>query len=68
MHLLTNVLGKSKLSDAAVRKMYRLHRGVEVLFCSIKQTMQLRKARSWTPKAAEQELEWGMMGSGCWVC
>ena len=24
--------------------------------------MQLRKARSWTPKAAEQELEWGMMG------
>jgi hypothetical protein len=62
MHLLTNVLERSKLSDAAVRKMYRLRWGVEVLFRSIKQTMQLRKARSWTPKAAEQELEWGMMG------
>ena len=62
VHLLTNVLERSKLSDAAVRKMYRLRWGVEVLFRSIKQTMQLRKARSWTPKAAEQELEWGMMG------
>jgi hypothetical protein len=62
MHLLTNVLERSKLSDAAVRKMYRLRWGVEVLFRSIKQTMQLRKARSWTPQAAEQELEWGMMG------
>jgi hypothetical protein len=62
MHLLTNVLERSKLSDAAVRKTYRLRWGVEVLFRSIKQTMQLRKARSWTPKAAEQELEWGMMG------
>jgi hypothetical protein len=62
MHLLTNVLERPRLSDAAVRKMYRLRWGVEVLFRSIKQTMQLRKARSWTPKAAEQELEWGMMG------
>lgn len=62
MHLLTNVLERSKLSEAAVRKMYRLRWGVEVLFRSIKQTMQLRKARSWTPKASEQELEWGIMG------
>ena len=62
MHLLTNVLQRSKLTDAAVREMYRLRWGVEVMFRSIKHTMQLRKARSWTPKASEQELEWGMMG------
>jgi Transposase DDE domain len=63
MHLLTNVLERSRLSDAAARKMYRLRWGVEVLFRSIKQTMQLRKARSWTPRAAAAELEWGMTGA-----
>jgi hypothetical protein len=62
MHLLTSVLDRSKLTDAAVRKMYRLRWGVELLFRAIKQTMQLRKARSWTPQAAAQELHWGMMG------
>jgi hypothetical protein len=62
MHLLTSVLDRSKLSDAAVKKMYRLRWGVELLFRAIKQTMQLRKARSWTPQAAGQELQWGMMG------
>jgi Transposase DDE domain len=62
MHLLTSVLDRSKLSDAAVRKMYRLRWGVELLFRAIKQTMQLRKARSWTPLAAAHELQWGMMG------
>ena len=33
-----------------------------MLFRTIKQTMQLRKAHSWTPEASAQELEWGMMG------
>lgn len=62
MHLLTNVLDRSKLPDAAVKRMYRLRWGVEVLFRSIKQTMQLRKAHSWSPSAADHELQWGMMG------
>lgn len=62
MHLLTNVLERSQLSDAAVRRMYKLRWGVEVLFRSIKHTMQLRKAHSWTPAASQQELHWGMVG------
>jgi hypothetical protein len=62
VHLLTSVLERSKLSDAAVRRMYRLRWGIEVLFRSIKQTMQMRKARSWTPAASAQELQWGMIG------
>jgi Transposase DDE domain len=62
MHLLTSVLDRSKLSNAAVRKMYRLRWGVELLFRAIKQTMQLRKARSWTPQASALELQWGMAG------
>lgn len=62
VHLLTSVLERSKLSDAAVRRMYKLRWGIEVLFRSVKQTMQLRKARSWTPHASAQELEWGMIG------
>lgn len=62
VHLLTNVLERSKLTDAAVRQMYRLRWGIEVLFRTIKQTMQLRKAHSWTPQASVQELEWGMLG------
>jgi hypothetical protein len=53
---------RGKLTDAAVRRMYKLRWGVEVLFRSIKQTMQLRKARSWTPQASVQELRWGMIG------
>src|SRR5262249_20783778 len=52
-------------SDAAVRRMYKRRWGIEVLFRSIKQTMQLRKARSWTPQASVQELHWGMIG--VWV-
>jgi len=62
MDLLTNVLAKSRLSDAAVSRMYRKRWGVEVLYRSIKQTMQLRKALSWSPESSEQELHWGMMG------
>ncbi len=62
MDLLTNVLEKSKLSDAAARRMYKRRWDVEVLFRSIKQTMQLRKALSWSPESSAQELHWGMMG------
>jgi len=62
VHLLSSVLERSRLTDAAVRRMYKLRWGIEVLFRSIKQTMDLRKAKSWTPAASAQELEWGMMG------
>ena len=62
MHLLTSVLDRSKLRDGAVGRMYRLRWEIELLFRTIKQTMQLRKARSWTPDASELELQWGMMG------
>jgi hypothetical protein len=62
VHLLSNVLEKSKLTDAAVRRMYKLRWEIEILFRTIKHTMQLRKAHAWTPDASAQELEWGMMG------
>jgi hypothetical protein len=62
MYLVTNVLDSPKLSKATAGKLYRLRWGVEVFFRSFKQTLQRRKMRSTSPKAAEAELQWSLVG------
>lgn len=60
--LLTNVLDRNRLSDRAALKMYRLRWGVEVLFRSLKQTLDRRKMLSGCPTHAKVELAWSMVG------
>jgi len=62
IYLLTNVLDKSVLSDRRVGQMYRLRWGIEVMYRSLKETMQHRKMASDSPRNAEMELDWAMVG------
>jgi len=65
VYLLTNVTDRRRLSDELAGKIYRKRWGVEVMYRSLKQTMQARKMRSDSPQRAEVELDWMMMG--LWV-
>ena len=60
--LLSNVLDESQLSDRQIGKMYRLRWGVEVMYRTLKQTMERRKLRSVSPANAKVELDWQMVG------
>lgn len=60
--LLTNVLEKSRLSDAAAEGMYRLRWGIEVMWRGLKQTMGHHKMLSGAPHRAAAELDWAMAG------
>jgi hypothetical protein len=60
--LLSNVLDESQLSDRQIGKMYRLRWGVEVMYRTLKQTMERRKLRSVSPANATVELDWQMVG------
>jgi Transposase DDE domain len=60
--LLTNVLEKSRLSNAAAARMYRLRWGIEVMWRGLKQTMGHHKMLSGTPERAASELDWAMAG------
>ena len=62
MCLLTSVLERSRLTDAAVAELYRRRWGVEVLWRSLKQTLGGRKMRSVSPAAAAKELDWTLLG------
>jgi hypothetical protein len=62
MSLLTNVLDPALLPDASVRRLYPLRWGVEVLYRSLKQTLQRRKLLSDSPRHARTELSWIVMG------
>jgi hypothetical protein len=62
MALLTDVLDRRKLSDAAAASMYRLRWGVEVAWRNLKQTMGRRRLHSYCPSAALMELDWAMAG------
>jgi hypothetical protein len=62
VYLLTTVLDPKDLSDADVGELYRRRWGVEVLFRSLKQTMEKRKLRSRTPHHAQVELDWSLTG------
>lgn len=62
MYLLTNVLEQDRLDDAAAKKLYGLRWGVEVMYRSLKQTMDRRKVLSDSPRNAKMELSWAMVG------
>lgn len=60
--LLTNVLQRSRLSDRAAARIYRLRWGIEVMWRGLKQTMGHHKLLSRTPDRAGAELDWAMAG------
>lgn len=62
VHLLTSVLDDNLLSDAEIAKLYRWRWGVEVMYRSLKQTMEKDKLRSRIPSHAQMELDWLMVG------
>jgi hypothetical protein len=62
MHLLTNVLDETALTDAEAVHLYQLRWGVELQFRTVKQTFGRRKLRSRTPDRAYVELDWSLVG------
>lgn len=62
MSLITSVLDEAALSDAAIAALYGRRWLVEVSFRSLKQTMGRRKMLSHTPRNAEVELDWSVVG------
>jgi hypothetical protein len=62
MHLLTSVLDPSRLSDDEAGEFYAMRWGVELYYRSLKQTMQRRKLKGESPKVAELELRWTIIG------
>jgi hypothetical protein len=62
MCLLTNVLAPEDLSAAEARRLYGLRWGVELLFRAMKQTLARRKMLSDSPRHAEVELDWTVIG------
>lgn len=65
VYLLTNVRDKRVLGDAAAGRVYKMRWGVEVMYRSLKQTLEARKMRSDSPARAGVELDWALMG--LWV-
>jgi len=62
VYLLTNVLEQERLSDAQAGRFYRLRWGVELLYRALKQTLEHRKLLSDSPRHAQVELDWTMVG------
>jgi hypothetical protein len=62
VYLLTSVLGTELLKDAEVAEMYRLRWGVEVMYRTLKRTLEHHKMCSDTPQRAKIELDWYMVG------
>jgi hypothetical protein len=62
VYLLTSVLGEAALKDAEIAFLYRLRWGVEVMYRTLKRTLDHHKLRSDTPSRAMVELDWYMVG------
>lgn len=62
IHLLTSVQQTDRLSEAQAGRLYRLRWGVELLYRALKQTLERRKMLSDSPRRAEVELDWTMVG------
>jgi len=62
MHLLTNLLEESRLSETAACEFYTMRWGVELHFRALKQTLARRKLASEAPQTARMELRWAMVG------
>ena len=65
LYLLTDVLDATKLSDADAGRLYAMRWGVELLYRSLKQTMNRGKMLSGSPTHAAVELDWSVIG--LWV-
>lgn len=62
MHLLTSVLDPSRLSDQQAGEFYAMRWGIELYYRTLKQTMQRRKLQGDSPRIAELELRWTIIG------
>lgn len=62
VYLLTSVLDHDVLGDAQVVQLYRMRWGIEVMYRTLKRTLEHHKMRSDTPKRARIELDWYMAG------
>ena len=62
VHLLTDVLEQSALSDREAGQLYARRWGVEVLYRSLKQTMGRRRMACGNPAHAGAELDWAVVG------
>jgi hypothetical protein len=62
MYLLTSVLEKKLLSDAQAGELYRLRWGVEVMYRTLKRTLDHHTLRSDTARRARIELDWYLVG------
>jgi len=60
--LLSNVLDREVLPDAAALALYRRRWGVELIYRSLKQTMGKRRLRCDAPANAMVELQWSVIG------
>lgn len=62
VYLVTNVLSEEDLTVKQATEIYRRRWGVELQFRAFKQIYQRCKLRSRTPKCAEVELHWSLVG------
>ena len=60
--LVTDVMDRRKLSDAAMARIYRKRWGFEVYYRHCKQTFERRKLRSHNPDNAMAKLHWSLLG------
>jgi hypothetical protein len=61
-YLVTDVLDEAALPASEAALLYEMRWGVEVFYRSCKQTLQRRRMLGRTPRAAEEELAWAVLG------
>jgi hypothetical protein len=62
MHLLTNVMDRTQLSDEQAAAMYHKRWTIELMYRSLKQTMGRRRMRCQASANAAVELDWAVIG------
>ncbi len=65
VYVVTNVLERSSLPDAAVGELYRRRWGVELYFRTLKQTFSRGRLRSHAPANVLLELDWSLLALWC---
>lgn len=65
VYVVTNVLERTSLPDAAVGELYRRRWGVELFFRTLKQTFGRGRLRSHSPANVLLELDWSLLGLWC---
>ena len=61
IHLVTSILDAGKLNDEQASILYSNRWGVECTFRALKQTLERRKMKSYTPDHAACELDWSLL-------